>query len=103
MRVAGDENQRSDAFDWFYKSAREKQPAGMRNLAHAYELGLGVPRSDKLALIWYERAGWSGDLPALRRMLDVYVKGELGQQANADDAAEWRDKLKEAEAEAEAK
>ena len=98
MRMAGDENQRSDAFDWFYKSAREKQPAGMRNLARAYELGLGVPRSDKLALVWYERAGWSGDLPALRRMLDVYVKGELGQQANADDAAEWRDKLKEAEA-----
>ncbi|MGK5059600.1 tetratricopeptide repeat protein [Janthinobacterium sp. LB2P49] len=93
MRAATDEQQRGEAIAWYQRSAREKEPAGMRNLAHAYELGLGVKQSDKWALIWYERAGWSGDLPAMRRMLDVYVKGELGQQANAEDAAEWRGKL----------
>ena len=65
----------------------------MRNLARAHELGLGVKQSDKLALVWYERAGWSGDVPAMRRMVDVYVKGELGQQANAKEAAEWRAEL----------
>lgn len=69
----------------------------MRNLARAHELGLGVASSDKLALVWYERAAWSGDLPAMRRMLDVYVKGELGQAANAEDAAEWRARLAESE------
>lgn len=97
MRTATDEQERGEAYAWYYKSAREKEPAGMRNLAHAYELGLGAKQSDKWALIWYERAGWSGDLPAMRRMLDVYVKGELGQGANADDAAEWRGKLAEKE------
>ena len=97
MRAAADEQDRGEAFHWFYRSAREKEPAGMRNLARAHELGLGVAQSDKLALVWYERAGWSGDLPAIRRMLDVYVKGELGQQANAEDAAEWRARLAESE------
>jgi len=97
MRAAADEQDRGEAFHWFYRSAREKEPAGMRNLARAHELGLGVAQSDKLALVWYERAGWSGDLPAIRRMLDVYIKGELGQQANAEDAAEWRARLAESE------
>ncbi len=97
MRAATDEQQRGEAYTWYQRSAREKQPAGMRNLARAHELGLGVAQSDKWALVWYERAAWSGDLPAMRRMLDVYVKGELGQQANAEDAAEWRGKLAEKE------
>ncbi|NHQ93761.1 tetratricopeptide repeat protein [Janthinobacterium lividum] len=97
MRAATDEQDRSEAFHWFYRSAREKEPAGMRNLARAHELGQGVAQSDKLALVWYERAGWSGDVPAMQRMVDVYVKGELGQQANAEDAAEWRGKLAEKE------
>lgn len=97
MRAATDEQQRGEAFRWYDRSAREKEPAGMRNLARAHELGLGVKQSDKLALVWYERAGWSGDVPAMRRMVDVYVKGELGQQANAEDAAEWRGKLAEKE------
>ncbi|OEZ69322.1 Sel1 repeat protein [Janthinobacterium sp. HH103] len=97
MRAAADEQERGEAFRWYDRSAREKEPAGMRNLARAHELGLGVAQSDKLALVWYERAAWSGDLPAMRRMLDVYVKGELGQQANAEDAAEWRARLAESE------
>jgi TPR repeat protein len=97
MRAATDEQQRGEAFRWYDRSARAKEPAGMRNLARAHELGLGVKQSDKLALVWYERAGWSGDVPAMRRMVDVYVKGELGQQANAEDAAEWRGKLAEKE------
>lgn len=97
MRAAVDERERGEAFHWYYRSAREKEPAGMRNLARAHELGLGVAQSDKLALVWYERAGWSGDVPAMRRMIEVYVKGELGQAANAEDAAEWRGKLAEKE------
>lgn len=97
MRAAVDAQDRGEAFAWYQRSAREKQPAGMRNLARAHELGLGVAQSDKLALVWYERAGWSGDLPAMRRMIEVYVKGELGQQANAEDVAEWRAKLAEKE------
>ncbi|WP_180287776.1 tetratricopeptide repeat protein [Janthinobacterium sp. 35] len=97
MRAAVDEQGRGEAFHWYDRSAREMQPAGMRNLARAHELGLGVKQSDKWALIWYERAGWSGDVPAMRRMIDVYAKGELGQQANAEDAAEWRAKLAEKE------
>ncbi|SDA86109.1 MULTISPECIES: tetratricopeptide repeat protein [unclassified Janthinobacterium] len=97
MRAATDEQERGEAFHWYDRSAREKQPAGMRNLARAHELGLGVAQSDKQALVWYERAAWSGDVPAMRRMLDVYAKGELGQAANADDAAEWRGKLLESE------
>jgi len=97
MRAAVDAQGRGEAFHWYDRSAREMQPAGMRNLARAHELGLGVKQSDKWALIWYERAGWSGDVPAMRRMIDVYAKGELGQQANAEDAAEWRTKLAEKE------
>ena len=97
MRAATDEQERAEAFHWHDRSAREQEPAGMRNLARAHELGLGVAQSDKWALVWYERAGWSGDLPAMRRMLDVSVKGELGQAANAEDAAEWRAKLAEKE------
>ena len=97
MRAAVDEQDRGEAFHWYDRSAREKQPAGMRNLARAHELGLGVKQSDKWALIWYERAGWGGDMLAMRRMIDVYVKGELGQEVNAEDAAEWRGKLAEKE------
>ena len=97
MRAAVDAQDRSEAFAWYDRSARENQPAGMRNLARAHELGLGMKQSDKLALVWYERAAWSGDVPAMRRMIDVYVKGELGQQANAEDAAEWRAELAEKE------
>ncbi|WP_219116815.1 tetratricopeptide repeat protein [Janthinobacterium sp. UMAB-56] len=95
MRAAADEQDRGEAFHWYYKAAREKNLAGMRNLARAHELGLGVAQSDKWALIWYERAAWSGDLPAMRRMLEVYVKGELGQAVNAAMADEWRGKLAE--------
>lgn len=97
MRAATDEQERGEAFHWYDRAAREKDPAGIRNLARAHELGLGVAPSDKLALVWYERAAWSGDVPAMRRMIDVYVKGELGQAANAEDAAEWRAKLAESE------
>ena len=97
MRAATDEQDRGEAFQWFYRSAREKEPAGMRNLARAHELGLGVAASDKLALLWYERAAWSGDVAAMRRMLAVHVKGELGQEANSAMADEWRAKLAEAE------
>jgi TPR repeat protein len=97
MRAANDEQDRGEAFHWFYKSARENDRAGMRNLARAHELGLGVAQSDKLALVWYERAGRSGDVPAMRRMLDVHVKGQLGLQANAEAAAEWRARLAEKE------
>lgn len=97
MRAAVDAQDRGEAFHWYDRSAREKQLAGMRNLARAHELGLGVKQSDKWALIWYERAGWSGDVLAMRRMIDVYAKGELGQQANAEDVAEWRAKLAEKE------
>ena len=96
-RAATDDAQRIEAFAWYQRSARERDLAGMRNLARAHELGQGVKQSDKWALIWYERAGWSGDVPAMRRMIDVYAKGELGQQANAEDAAEWRAKLAEKE------
>ena len=97
MRAATDEQDRDEAFHWFYRSAREKEPAGMRNLARAHELGLGVAQSDKLALVWYERAAWSGDVAAMRRMLAVHLKGELGQEANAAMADEWRAKLAEKE------
>lgn len=97
MRAAVDEQERGEAFHWYCRSAREKEPAGMRNLARAHELGLGVAQSDKWALVWYERAGWGGDVPAMRRLLDVYVKGELGQPANAEDAAEWRGRLAQKE------
>ncbi|MGK5035176.1 tetratricopeptide repeat protein [Janthinobacterium sp. LB3P118] len=62
MRVATDDEQRSEAFAWYQRSAREKDTAGMRNLARAHELGLGVKQSDQWAMVWYEWAEWRGKL-----------------------------------------
>jgi TPR repeat protein len=48
MRAATDEQERGEAFHWYDRAAREQEPAGMRNVARAHELGLG----------WYSRTSW---------------------------------------------
>jgi TPR repeat protein len=71
--------QRSDARDlaeavkWFRKAAAQGAPLAERELAFAYEHGLGVPQDIGMAIEWYGKAaahGLSNTEDDLRRLLE---------------------------------
>ena len=49
------------AFKWVKKSAENKNPSGMLQLAQCYENGDGVTKNSEEARKWYERAAAAGE------------------------------------------
>lgn len=54
-------------------------PKAQYKLAELYEKGYRVKQNDDLALRWYRKAADGYDQQAVRRMIEVYRYGELGE------------------------
>ncbi|MDX8124140.1 tetratricopeptide repeat protein [Janthinobacterium sp. GMG2] len=83
---------------WLRKGVAQGDALAQTILALEFINGGSSAEEQALAITWLKAAANEQHfVPAMRRMVDVYVNGELGQQANAEDAAEWRGKLAEKE------
>ena len=91
--------QQSDeaALGWYEMAAIAKSPPGQTGLARLLEQGRGGPTRQGPAPAPFELyllAAKQGDVEAMQRLVQVFEKGELGQQASAIRAALWREKLR---------
>ncbi|MNM92672.1 hypothetical protein D3C81_1050150 [compost metagenome] len=79
---------------WLRKGVAQGDALAQTILALEFINGDSSAEEQALAITWLKAAANEQHfVPAMRRMVDVYVNGELGQPANAEDAAEWRGKL----------
>lgn len=56
-------------------AAESRNPIAMYNLGHLYNYGLGVPRDDVQAAIWYNKAADLGSMSARNSLALFYSKG----------------------------
>ena len=89
------------ALGWYEMAAIARSPPGQTGFARLLEQGRGGatrqgPAPPPLAL--YLLAAQQGDEEAMERLVRVYEQGELGQAADAAQAALWREKLRQARA-----
>jgi TPR repeat protein len=68
--------------------AAEDRPEAVYRLALAYTQGRGVPRDDKEAVIWYDRAAGRGYVPAQLALGRIYDEGK-GVRRNQSKAMKW--------------
>lgn len=68
------------ASHWYEESAKKGFAEGMRNLGRLYRLGLGVPRSDSLALASYQSAVAAGSPEALVDIGRMHETGLAGRR-----------------------
>ena len=62
------------AFAWFQKSAAQRFPSGLYNLALCYEEGRGVKRDKKKAIEYYSQAAELGDEDAAEKVKKLKKK-----------------------------
>lgn len=84
------------ALGWYELAAIAKSPPGQTGLARLLEQGRGGatrqgPKPAPYEL--YVLAARQGDSEAIERLVRAFEHGELGQQADAGQAAWWRSKL----------
>lgn len=84
------------ALGWYELAAIAKSPPGQAGLARLLEQGRGGatrqgPKPAPYEL--YVLAARQGDSEAIERLIEVFERGELGQKADAAQAAWWRSKL----------
>lgn len=73
----------------FYQKAAEKRHAGsMRQLAIAYEKGLGVPTNPAISIQWYDSAANRGDALAQLSVGLMFANGQ-GRTKSATQAYKW--------------
>jgi TPR repeat protein len=60
-------------------------------LARMYEDGIGVEKDGDKAVQRYARAGLGGSLEAMKRLEEVYSKGQLGQKPDDVKVKHWRE------------
>lgn len=68
--------------------AEAGDPAAMRNLAHLYRLGLGMPADMQQAVAWYRRAAELGLSRAQANLAALYLNGD-GVERDYAQAAKW--------------
>ncbi|HEY0017949.1 MAG TPA: CHAT domain-containing protein [Longimicrobium sp.] len=66
---------------WYTEAAEQGYAEAMRNLGRHYRVGLGVARSDSLALHWYQKAADAGSPDA---MVDIGRMHEQGLNGRRD-------------------
>ena len=60
-------------------------------MANVYEAGYqNFPQSDAKAWLYYQQAAKSGHVLALKRVIQIYREGGLGQSASPELAAYWQ-------------
>lgn len=75
-----------EALKWFAAAARQGNPVAQYNLGLMYELGLGVDKSEALALGWYNNAAKAGQPEALERLSQLVLKREPPKAADLQSA-----------------
>ena len=86
--------QNEDAVKWYRASAEQGHAAGYFGLGEMYAKGEGVEEDDTKALEYFTRAAENGHTQAMAVLISAYEKGELGAEADAAEAARWRESLK---------
>lgn len=81
------------AVDWFFKAQTLGSLEAGANLGRMYADGRGVPQSNTEALKHYRGAALGGYLPAMKRLAEIYERGELGVTPDPAMAQEWRARL----------
>ena len=82
----GTEQDYSQAFDWFLKSARENNKFAQFSLANLYYYGNGVEKDLSQAFLWYHKSASQGQPYASYAVAQMYRKGEY--ITNDDDTAQ---------------
>lgn len=72
-----------EALKWFAAAARQGNAVAQYNLGLMYELGLGVEKSEALALGWYNNAAKAGQPEALERLSQLVLKRGPPQPAGS--------------------
>lgn len=78
-----------DATSIVTKYAEQGDAEAQFVLARLYADGRGVPQSDDLALLWYERAARAGLADAQHRLGSLFLKGRLGLLEDSQEAFQW--------------
>jgi TonB family protein len=86
----------AEAAIWYRRAANSGSAKAHASLAGSYETGRGVTRDENAAFGLYVQAAELGDEAAMRRLGDIYAKGELHQAVNAALAEKWRRKAQSA-------
>ncbi|MCX7175166.1 MAG: TonB C-terminal domain-containing protein [Proteobacteria bacterium] len=81
------------AVDWFFKAQTLGSLEAGANLGRMYADGRGVPQSNTEALTHYRGSALGGYLPAMKRLAEIYERGELGVTPDPALALEWRARL----------
>ncbi len=72
----GTEQDYSQAFDWFLKSAKENNKFAQFSLANLYYYGNGVEKDLSQAFLWYQKSASQGQPYASYAVAQMYSKGE---------------------------
>ncbi|MFA6313714.1 MAG: TonB C-terminal domain-containing protein [Sterolibacterium sp.] len=96
MHADGTGVERNDkaAVDWFFKAQTLGSLEAGANLGRMYADGRGVPQNNAEALKQYRGAALGGYLPAMKRLAEIFERGELGVTPDPAVALEWRARLK---------
>ncbi len=90
-KVAGVEQDRRKAAEWFQKAAAQGVAEAQFNLGTMYEMGVGVKKDEKKALEWLEKAATQGFADAQFNVANMYATGR-GTEKNLSRAITWYDK-----------
>lgn len=90
----GAERNPAESWLWLKRAAAQGHLLANWELGRSYEAGEGVPADPVLALRYYELAAAGDHVPAIRRLRDVHLNGELGRPTDAPKAAQWEARLK---------
>jgi len=95
MYAEGRAIERNDklAVDLFFRAQALGSLEAGANLGRMYAAGRGVAQSNSEALKHYRDAALGGYVPAMRRLAEIYEKGELGVAPDPTQAQEWRSRL----------
>jgi hypothetical protein len=61
----------TEAVKWYRRAAQQGYAPAQYNLGMLYQDGLGVPRDDEVALMWFELAAAQGDTAAMEQRAEI--------------------------------
>jgi len=86
-----DENNRVQGAIYIERAAQQGDQKAAYQMAKIFEQGYqNFSQNNEKALSYYQQAAQSGHVLALKRLVDIYADGELGQSVSAEQADYWR-------------
>ena len=79
----------AEAVEWYRKAAEQGHAEAQFGLAHMIASGEGVAQDNQQALDWFSQAARQGYHPAIRVLVLVNEKGQLGLAINYAQAVSW--------------